>query len=169
MTVWVSGLALAQWRSTAQQSAIALGLDGGEVDWLLQYCTDLDKLSLRLGTFSQREQIASTHSLANLNQLWQRRLGERCPLQYLVGVAPWRHFLLNVSPAVLIPRPETELLIDIVLEKIAHNPPLATGNWVDLGTGSGAIALGLASILPKAQIHAVDQSPDALEIARSNA
>jgi release factor glutamine methyltransferase len=169
MTVWVEGQALADWRKKAQAEAIAAQIAPEEVDWLLQHCTDLDKLSLRLGTFAGKDRIACTYSLTVLNQIWQRRIVERCPIQYLVGAAPWRHFLLQVSPSVLIPRPETELLIDLVLAQVRHYPALATGNWVDLGTGSGAIALGLASVLPQASIHAVDQSTDALAIAVSNA
>jgi release factor glutamine methyltransferase len=169
MTVWVEGQALADWRKKAQAEAIAAQIAPEEVDWLLQHCTDLDKLSLRLGTFASKDRIACTYSLTVLNQIWQRRIVERCPIQYLVGAAPWRHFLLQVSPSVLIPRPETELLIDLVLAQVRHYPALATGNWVDLGTGSGAIALGLASVLPQASIHAVDQSADALAIAVSNA
>jgi release factor glutamine methyltransferase len=169
MTVWVEGQALADWRKKAQAEAIAAQIAPEEVDWLLQHCTDLDKLSLRLGTFAGKDRIACTYSLTVLNQIWQRRIVERCPIQYLVGAAPWRHFLLQVSPSVLIPRPETELLIDLVLAQVRHYPALATGNWVDLGTGSGAIALGLAAVLPQSSIHAVDQSADALAIAVSNA
>lgn len=103
--------------------------------------------------------------------MWQKRLQERLPVQYLVGRVPWRHFQLKVSAAVLIPRPETELLIDVVSQEIPkkHNRQLITGNWVDLGTGSGAIALGLAEILPQATIHAVDYSDAALAIAKENA
>jgi release factor glutamine methyltransferase len=77
-----------------------------------------------------------------------------------------------VSSAVLIPRPETECLIDLAVAAITHstvNPPLDQGHWVDLGTGSGAIAIGLADALHKATIHAVDYSPTALEIAQANA
>ena len=169
MTVWVEGQALADWRKKAQAEAIAAQIAPEEVDWLLQQCTDLDKLSLRLGTFAGKNRIACIYSLTVLNQIWQKRCLERCPIQYLVGAAPWRHFLLQVSPSVLIPRPETELLIDLVLAQVRHYPALATGNWVDLGTGSGAIALGLASVLPQSSIHAVDQSADALAIAVSNA
>jgi len=169
MTVWVEGQALADWRKKAQAEAIAAQIAPEEVDWLLQHCTDLDKLSLRLGTFASQDRISCTYSLTALSQIWQKHCLERCPIQYLVGAAPWRHFLLQVSPSVLIPRPETELLIDLVLDQIRHYPELATGNWVDLGTGSGAIALGLASVLPQASIHAVDQSADALAIAVSNA
>ncbi|UXE59968.1 MAG: peptide chain release factor N(5)-glutamine methyltransferase [Woronichinia naegeliana WA131] len=169
MTVWVEGQALADWRKKAQAEAIAAQIAPEEVDWLLQHCTDLDKLSLRLGTFASQDRIACTYSLTALSQIWQKRCLERCPIQYLVGAAPWRHFLLQVSPSVLIPRPETELLIDLVLAQVRHYPALATGNWVDLGTGSGAIALGLAAVLPQTSIHAVDQSADALAIAVSNA
>ncbi|MEB3190619.1 MAG: peptide chain release factor N(5)-glutamine methyltransferase [Snowella sp.] len=169
MMVWVGGQALADWRKQAQAEAIAAQIAPEEVDWLLQQCTDLDKLSLRLGTFADQDKIFCTYSLMVLSQIWQKRCLERCPIQYLVGAAPWRHFLLQVSPSVLIPRPETELLIDLVLDQIRHYPELATGNWVDLGTGSGAIALGLASVLPQSNIYAVDQSADALAIAVRNA
>ncbi len=160
---------MAQWRSEAKQAAIAEGLDPNEVDWFLQYTTTLDKLTLRLGSWADREAILSRYPLSGLQQRWQRRLRERCPLQYLVETAPWRQFVLRVSPAVLIPRPETELLIDWVATQIQQQPHLQGGHWVDLGTGSGAIALGLASILPQATIHAVDQSEAALQIARQNA
>ena len=73
-----------------------------------------------------------------------------------------------MSDAVLIPRPETECIIDLVAEMIAKSPELATGNWVDLGTGSGAIAIALADLMPNATIHAVDTSADALAIAKLN-
>jgi release factor glutamine methyltransferase len=110
-------------------------------------------------------------SLSELEQLWQRRVRDKVPVQYLAGTAPWRQFSLQVSPAVLIPRPETELLIDLALAAIQSGggAELTTGNWVDLGTGSGAIAIGLADALPDASIHAVDCSAAALDIARQNA
>jgi release factor glutamine methyltransferase len=102
--------------------------------------------------------------LEELDRLWQRRVEEFVPVQYLAGVAPWRDFELKVAPGVLIPRPETELLIDLV-----KATGLNSGNWVDLGTGSGAIAIGLALLMPDAAIHAVDQSEEALAIAVQNA
>ncbi|MEB3250109.1 MAG: peptide chain release factor N(5)-glutamine methyltransferase [Merismopediaceae bacterium] len=165
----IEGQALAQWRREAIQQAIAGGIDPNEVDWFLQYSTALDKLTLRLDSLADWAAIPSRYPFPELQQRWQRRLRERCPLQYLVEVAPWRQFHLRVSPAVLIPRPETELLIDWVASQIKSQPHLQTGNWVDLGTGSGAIALGLAALLPDAQIHAVDYSEEALAIARQNA
>ncbi len=109
-------------------------------------------------------------SLSQLTQLWQRRLTDRVPVQYLVGVTPWRNFSLKVASGVLIPRPETELIIDFAVEAVQKSPVpnLGSGHWVDLGTGSGAIAIGLATVFPEAKIHAVDYSGDALTIAQEN-
>jgi len=169
VSFWVSGQQLAIWRKQARQAAIALEISPDEVDWLLQIWTDVDKLSLRLGSFESRSQIPIPQSWSVLNELWQTRLTENCPIQYLAGVSPWRDFVLKVSPAVLIPRPETELIIDWLSQEKAINPELNQGNWVDLGTGSGAIALGLARCFPQAKIFAVDTSLDALAIAQENA
>lgn len=167
----VSGQELQVWRNQAKQAAIVAEVSGQEVDWLLQEIAGLDSLTLRLGLLGQKEQVCLNQTLTKLNNLWQRRLKERLPVQYLVGRVPWRHFQLKVSPAVLIPRPETELLIDLVSQEVQkqQNTRLISGNWVDLGTGSGAIALGLAEILPEANIHAVDCSEAALAIAQENA
>jgi release factor glutamine methyltransferase len=62
---------------------------------------------------------------------------ERVPLQYLVGAAHWRDLVLAVGPGVLIPRPETELIIDFVEEELRGSPSLAAAPWADLGCGSG--------------------------------
>jgi release factor glutamine methyltransferase len=163
----ISGQDLDHWRTQAQQQAIAAQIPPSEVDWLLQ-AAGLDRLSLRLGSF--KDQILTlNYSLPALDQLWQMRVHTRSPLQYLVGETHWRNFILTVSPAVLIPRPETEELIDIAVAAARSNPALATGHWADLGTGSGAIGLALADALPQAKIHAVDLSEAALAIAQQNA
>jgi release factor glutamine methyltransferase len=110
--------------------------------------------------------------LVQLEALWAKRVGDRVPIQHLVGRTPWRTFSLRVSPAVLIPRPETELIIDIATTCVAQSrdaDALRRGMWVDLGTGSGAIALGLAAAFPEATILAVDVSAAALAIAQQNA
>ncbi len=165
---FVSGPQLQNWRNVAINRAIASQISATELDWLLQEIAHLDHLSLRLGTFGERSEIPLTIPFEELKQLWERRLTERLPVQYLVGVAPWRNFVLKVTPDVLIPRPETEYLIDLVVQ-ITANTPLGGGNWVDLGTGSGAIALGLADHLTNAQIYAIDTSAAALKIAQENA
>lgn len=165
----VSGLELWQWRLEARQQAIAADVPVAEVDWLLQDIAGLDRLALRFDLFKERDAIDLRIGLADLTQLWQQRLQERVPIQYLAGTAPWRQFSLTVSPAVLIPRPETECLIDLAIAATQSNPSLRVGHWADLGTGSGAIAIGLAEAFPQAVVHAVDASPDALAIAQTNA
>jgi release factor glutamine methyltransferase len=166
----ISGQELVEWRDRAQKDAIALKIDSIEIDWLLQEIAGVDRASLRLASFNERTQLAIKQPLSVLTELWQKRLQERIPVQYLAGVTHWRHFSLKVAPGVLIPRPETELTIDIAVGAIkASEIDLMQGDWIDLGTGSGAIALGLAEALPDSTIHAVDISSEALAIARENA
>ena len=169
MSVSFSGQDLFNWYQKAQQQAIAFDIPSFEVDWLVQELTNLDRLSLRTSSYRHQAKIKSIVSLAELEQLWRQRKEDRCPVQYLVGQCHWRNFTLKVTPDVLIPRPETEIIIDIVAEITEQNPQLKQGNWLDLGTGSGAIAIGLAEILPSAQIYAIDKSNSALQIAQENA
>lgn len=98
--------------------------------------------------------------------LKRRAAGE--PLAYVVGEAEFCGLVLQVTPAVLVPRPETELLVDWALA-CAATAPLSVTNVIDLGTGSGAIALALQHLLPRLRVHASDASAQALAIARGNA
>ncbi|CCI31880.1 peptide chain release factor N(5)-glutamine methyltransferase [Microcystis sp. T1-4] len=165
MTASISGQELSQWRQQAIADLQRSQLLAKEVDIFLQAVTDLDTLSLRLQSFREREKIPLSYSWSEITKRWQKRLQARVPLQYLLESVVWRNFTLKVSPGVLIPRPETELLIDIVGETVRGDDG---GIWVDLGTGSGAIAIGLASILTKAEIYAIDYSQTALAIAKEN-
>jgi release factor glutamine methyltransferase len=102
---------------------------------------------------------------------YQQALAQRStgvPTQYITGHQEFWGMDLIVSPAVLIPRPETEHVIETVLACVRRAPPPAS-LIVDVGTGSGCIALALAKELPQAEIHATEISPAALEIARANA
>ncbi|PSF37448.1 peptide chain release factor N(5)-glutamine methyltransferase [Aphanothece hegewaldii CCALA 016] len=169
MSFSCSGKDLSLWREQAKQQAIAASISVKEVDWLLIEVTDLDSLALRLESFKQRSQIFLKYDLDQLTQLWRKRTQNRIPLQYLIGQTHWRSYLLNVSPAVLIPRPETELIIDNALKAVQNSSlDLSTGIWVDLGTGSGAIAIALAESLTKAKIYATDTSSEAIAIAQEN-
>ncbi|WP_239651466.1 peptide chain release factor N(5)-glutamine methyltransferase [Neosynechococcus sphagnicola] len=168
-TLWVTGTELWRWRRTALEAAQSADIAAAEIDWFLQELTGLDRL--RLYTLQDCPQIQIPYPLSEFSKLWDLRTHQRVPIQYLTGTTPWRHFSLAVSPAVLIPRPETELLIDLA---IALAPTFLSDiavpmHWVDLGTGSGAIALALNHAFPQATIHAVDYSPEALRIARYNA
>lgn len=165
MSASISGQELSQWRQQAIADLEQAQLSPKEVDIFLQAVTDLDTLSLRLQSFREREKIPLSYSWSEITKRWQKRLKARVPLQYLLESVVWRNFTLKVSPEVLIPRPETELLIDIVGETVRGDDG---GIWVDLGTGSGAIAIGLASILTKAEIYAIDYSQTALAIAKEN-
>jgi release factor glutamine methyltransferase len=88
------------------------------------------------------------------------------PVQYITGQQEFFGLTLKVTPAVLIPRPETEHLVEAVLKLLPTNQPLMIA---DIGTGSGAIAIALAVHLPRAKITALDISPEALAIATENA
>ncbi|NNJ64103.1 MAG: peptide chain release factor N(5)-glutamine methyltransferase [Xanthomonadales bacterium] len=97
--------------------------------------------------------------------LVERRAGGE-PVAYLTGVREFWSLPLAVTPDVLIPRPETELLVEIALEFL---PPGATDRVADLGTGSGAVALAIARERPGCEVHATESSTAALEVARRNA
>ncbi len=165
----VSGLELWQWQQQALKAAIAADVSPLELDWLLLEVASLDRLALRLESFKDWKQISLSLPFADLKRLWQRRLQDRLPVQYITGVTPWRQFRIAVTSDVLIPRPETEEIIDVAAAATQNCPELQQGHWVDLGTGSGAIALGLAATFTTATIYAVDSSPAALAVAAQNA
>lgn len=95
-----------------------------------------------------------------------RRLLAGEPLQYILGVADFHGLKLKVTPAVLIPRPETSQLVDMITDRENGRTDLCV---LDIGTGSGAIAIALSRSLPFSVVEALDISPDALAIARENA
>lgn len=162
-------LPLLNWYQRAKQETIINDIPLFELEYFLTELTTLNKLNLKLNNFSDDLQIKSKISFEEIQKLWSLRLEKRCPIQYLIGECHWRNFTLKVTPDVLIPRPETELMIDRALQLTREYPHLKTGNWLDLGTGSGAIAIALAEVFPEATIYAVDKSEKALKIAQENA
>ncbi|MBR7121289.1 MAG: peptide chain release factor N(5)-glutamine methyltransferase [Lentisphaeria bacterium] len=106
------------------------------------------------------EDAGNPETAVNIAQ--QRAAG--APLQYLLGTAPFRNLMLKVDPRVLIPRPETELLAQWLID---HAP--YSGDILDLGCGSGAIAIAAATERNDLHVTAADISPDALTLARENA
>lgn len=133
-----------------------------EAELLLRTFCGLDRVGMHL---SERELTAD--ELAVFAVLVERRLG-REPLAYILGVKEFWSLDFAVSPAVLIPRPETELLIEAVLARIPE-PAGFSGEILDLGSGSGVIPVVLASELPQARLVGVDISPAALAVATENA
>lgn len=108
--------------------------------------------------------------LNDLYDLWKQRIEKRRPFQYIVGCEHWRDLVLSVEEGVLIPRPETELIVDLVDNVIKESDcDLKNGLWVDLGTGSGAIAIGIGRILGQfGRVVATDLSPVAVRVASFN-
>jgi release factor glutamine methyltransferase len=122
--------------------------------------------------YAHPERELTAEDLARCDEVLARR-ATGVPAQYITGHQEFWGLDFIVSPAVLIPRPETEHVVEAALElaktKIVERRASAPVRIVDVGSGSGAIALALAKELPTAEIHATDVSPAALEVARANA
>jgi len=154
-------------RSALLRAGVSLLSDAGipnaenEAIWILEFALGTSRLALRLEgsrTISPREQD-------RVMELFARRAA-REPLQYILGSQEFCGLEFLVDRSVLIPRPETELLVEQVVQ---HNfrtwPPIIA----DIGTGSGCIAVALARALPTAVLYATDRSPAALRVAEHNA
>ena len=132
-----------------------------DAEVLLGHVLGLDRLALYLNF----DKPLSAQEVEQYRNLIGRR-GRRTPVAYLTGEREFYSLPLQVTPAVLIPRPETELVVDKVLELIEPETPVQI---LDLGTGSGAIALALACQDPNILVTATDLSLDALSVAKQNA
>lgn len=128
---------------------------------LLLHMLRLDRAAL----LAHPERLIDREQQAAYQRLLERRLTFE-PIQYILGQQEFYGLTLRVTPAVLIPRPETELLVEAVLTRLSHGMPQRI---VDVGTGSGAIAIALAHALPSASVTALDLSPEALAVAHENA
>ena len=136
-----------------------------ETGWLLEHALRRPALDLRLS----ESQPVEGEGLRRAQALLARR-ANREPLQYLLGTQEFCGVEFEVEPSVLIPRPETELLIDAAVRYAGMQP--AAGRRpviVDMGTGSGCIAVSLARRMPLAVLYATDRSAEALRVARRNA
>lgn len=131
-----------------------------EVEWIFAETLTLSRLEL----YTRFDMpIAEPEVLALRDRITRR--GRREPLAYVLGNQPFRSLQLLVTPAVLVPRPETEELIDLVLVDL----PLDACRILDVGTGSGAIALALKQARPDCTVEGTDISLEALVVARANA
>lgn len=144
-------------------SARAQGLDRLDAQLLLAHVTGRG----RAWQIAHGDALLDVDEAARLQALAERRAGGE-PLAYLVGRKEFRGLMLAVDARVLVPRPETELLVDWAVECLHGAGPGGAG-VVDLGTGSGAIALALKAVLPAVEVLATDASEGALSVARANA
>lgn len=131
--------------------------------YLLSHATGLSRIEL----YAYFDRPLSMDERAVLRETLKKR-ASGVPLQYAVGEAPFRYLTLQVTPAVLIPRPETEVLVDLVLKELPLAPDTSL-HIADVGTGSGCIALAMATERADVSVLASDISPQALEVARHNA
>ena len=152
---------------------------GWTTDYLKQHGADSPRLDAevllaqalgcqRIELYTTFETVPPEQARSAFRQLVRRR-AEGTPVAYLVGRREFYSLSFRVTPDVLIPRPETELLVMTLLELARKRPPDAPLAICDVGTGCGNIAVSAAKHLPAAQVTAVDTSPAALEVARSNA
>ena len=151
----LSGTSLAE----VQRSLLLVSLAPLEIRILLSHALQLSRTQL----ITQSERILTPTEAKRVTELFQRRIdGE--PIAYIIGQREFYGLLFHVTSDVLIPRPETELLVDLALERLPPN-----GRLLDMGTGSGAIAVAIAHSRPDAIITALDVSTAALSVAQNNA
>jgi len=152
-----------------QRSAEFLGKKGVgaprlQVELLLAHVLKMPRMNLYLNF----ERALSAPEVETLRELVRRR-GQREPLQYIVGSTSFCGLELAVSRHVLVPRPETEMLAERAWCFLGQLPLDCQARALDLGTGSGCLAIALATHAPRAQVEATDLSDDALRTARENA
>ncbi len=148
----------------ALASSLALGLDRLDAQLLLLHALGKPQDERSWLLAHDRDEMAAADEQRYRQLCARRAAGE--PLAYIVGRKEFFGLELRVDPRVLVPRPETETLVEWALELLAGHPAPAV---IDLGTGSGAIALALKRACPAARVEAVDASPGALEVAVENA
>jgi len=148
------------WRDLLGQATEALA-SPTEARWLVERASGFDTTEFALGL---EEPVTTRASEFFTSMVDRRTAGE--PLQYVLGQWGFRTLDLFVDRRVLIPRPETEMVVEVALAELRAFPKWP--NVVDLGTGSGAIALSIAVELATSQVVATDRSAEALEVARAN-
>jgi release factor glutamine methyltransferase len=135
------------------------------IELLLSHVLTLQRIQL----YTSFDRPLSDEELARFKELLKRRLSNE-PLQYIIGRTQFMGLNILVDRRVLIPRPETELLVDECVKMMKRAfPPETPLSMIDLGTGSGCIAVALAKMLPSAHVTAVDLSAEALAVAQQNA
>jgi len=157
----ITGEVFLQWR----KKMILKGGRKVDFDWLLDIAGGVSWAKLQSIILNPENFVSLEISTEELGVIWESHLKYQTPLQYLISKCPWRDIELEVSEKVLIPRQETEFLIDIALKKVNN---IDSGRWADLGTGSGSIAVSLAKSLPNWNGHATDISNEVLELAKRN-
>ena len=152
----------------AKSQLVESGINEVDAEHLLAHVLGITRMDLHNSVLVEST-IATISNIdvieAQFFDLLDRRLNHE-PLQYLTGVAPFRYLEIQVGPGVLVPRPESELLVEAVLQHIANLP--APVSVIDLGAGSGALSLAIATEAPTARVIAVEKSPEAIFWLKKN-
>ena len=144
------------------------GISQIDAEYLLAHVLGISRMDLHNPVLVERVLSEVSESEVFQEQflnLMERRINHE-PLQYLTGVAPFRYLEIAVGPGVLVPRPESELLVDAVLTHIKNLP--SPVSIIDLGAGSGALALAIATEAPGSRVIAVEKSPEAIYWLKKN-
>ena len=149
-----------------KKKQISKGGDNHSLNLLLESLGGLSNIELNLLKIKSEKVLNLNLDLDFIETLWDKHLNTSIPIQYLSGISFWRDLKLEVSNKILIPRPETELFIDIVSGIFKNKKEKIT--FVDLGTGSGAISIALALANPNWSGIATDIDKSAIEIASRN-
>lgn len=150
---------------TAGKKLDAAGIESptAEVEIILEHLLEVERLNLYL----HGAQLIDENILGKFREIVDRRI-TRYPLQYILGEAWFYGRRFKVTPAVMIPTPETEILCELAINYIT-NEALVCPDILDIGVGSGVISVTVAAELPDARLTAIDISAEALEVARQNA
>ncbi|KAK7267180.1 hypothetical protein RIF29_19845 [Crotalaria pallida] len=173
---------LKKWHDWAKGLALSIGStfvhsDNGpdpsilcrELKWLMEDAVEDHSMFSKMGLENIDERVNMRVGVEELYDMWKERIEERRPFQYVVGCEHWRDLVLSVQEGVLIPRPETEVIVDFVSDAVSKNEDLRSGVWADLGTGSGALAIGVGRVLGiGGRVIATDLSPVAFAVAAYN-
>jgi release factor glutamine methyltransferase len=149
-----------------KRKQLSKGGDNQSFDFLLDIIGGLSKSNLNLLSIHQEGNLNLKKNLDHLETIWDKHIQSSTPIQYLCGMTFWRDLKLKVTDKVLIPRAETELIIDIVFKLFGKK--LNKLFFTELGTGSGAISIALALAYPLWEGIATDIDQDALDIANKN-
>jgi release factor glutamine methyltransferase len=154
--------------AAGKEQLSAAGIDPLDAEHLMAYALGISRMDLHNPVIVE-DRLAGFEDLTILEETFWKLLDARAahqPLQYLTGVAYFRYLDIQVGPGVLVPRPESELLVQAVLDHCEKLPGIVS--VVDLGSGSGALALAISTENPRTRVIAVEKDPAAIEWLKKN-
>ena len=158
--------------AAGKEQLSAAGIDPVDAEHLMAYVLGISRMDLHNPVIVE-DRLAGFEDMTIVEETFWKLLDARAshqPLQYLTGVAYFRYLDIQVGPGVLVPRPESELLVQAVLDHCENNSEKLPGiiSVVDLGSGSGALALAISTENPRTRVIAVEKDPRAIEWLKKN-